>query len=751
MAKTNKNYPAAQALIDKAMKVDPALAADIRAFARSREYGLVFEHNRPEAMRLYGKPVAEGDIVNILPERGKMESAENHVEWRVIDVIDGMAYLLQVEDEDVACEASVDDLVVVAEYDQPIYAGLRETDRVERGGGTLGDAGDKPYHVVINGENYHALEALEFCYAGKVDCIYIDPPYNTGAKDWKYNNDYVDGNDAYRHSKWLAWMERRLKLAKTLLNPKESVLILTIDEKEYLRVGLLLEQVFTEAKIQMISTVINTAGNTRGDEFSRSNEYVFFVRRGMAAPSPLPLAEVWRGNARNEKREALVWNQLMRSGTSALRSDRPNMFYPIFVGSDGKKIVKVGEPIAANADRKDVEPLPDTVIVWPIRSNGEEGRWRIGHEALAEIAEKGYVRLGSFTKTGMAITYLARGEQRKVEDGEFEIIGTRDDGSLIEGSMEVSRAFTPGTQWDIPSHNSTYFGSQLLGKVLGRTFPFPKSLYAVEDALRFFVSDKPNALVVDFFAGSGTTAHAVMRLNHQDGGHRRCISVTNNEVSEDETKKFAKKGLRQGDDEWEQHGIARYVTWPRVKAAITGMIPDGDPIKGEYGIKTEEYQEVEGDVLDPETGKKMRGKFFKKVKVQSKTVPDPFPMADGFDENAVFFDLTYEDPDMVEFGEAFEQVAPLLWMRAGCRGRIIEHEERDFAVADNYAVLFDYAYMKQFADAIESDDSIQTVYVVTDDDRRYANAKRMFSGRDVVRLYESYLHSFEIASEGALS
>ena len=212
MAKTNKNYPAAQALIDKAMKVDPALAADIRAFARSREYGLVFEHNRPEAMRLYGKPVAEGDIVNILPERGKMESAENHVEWRVIDVIDGMAYLLQVEDEDVACEASVDDLVVVAEYDQPIYAGLRETDRVERGGGTLGDAGDKPYHVVINGENYHALEALEFCYAGKVDCIYIDPPYNTGAKDWKYNNDYVDGNDAYRHSKWLAWMERRLKV-----------------------------------------------------------------------------------------------------------------------------------------------------------------------------------------------------------------------------------------------------------------------------------------------------------------------------------------------------------------------------------------------------------------------------------------------------------------------------------------------------------------------------------------------------------
>ena len=144
----------------------------------------------------------------------------------------------------------------VAEYDQPIYAGLKETGRVERGG-------DKPYQVVINGENYHALETLAFAYTGKVDCIYIDPPYNTGARDWKYNNDYVDGSDAYRHSKWLAFMERRLKLAKQLLNPNDSVLIVTIDEKEYLRLGLLLEQVFRGERIQMVSSVINPAGVSR--------------------------------------------------------------------------------------------------------------------------------------------------------------------------------------------------------------------------------------------------------------------------------------------------------------------------------------------------------------------------------------------------------------------------------------------------------------------------------------------------------
>ena len=136
----------------------------------------------------------------------------------------------------------LDSLVVISEFGEPVLPGLRYLGAVERGG-------DKPYHVVINGENYHALEALRFTHAGKVDCIYIDPPYNSGARDWKYNNDYVDDTDAYRHSKWLAFMERRLKLAKDLLNPDDSVLIVTIDEKEYLRLGLLLEQTFAGARI----------------------------------------------------------------------------------------------------------------------------------------------------------------------------------------------------------------------------------------------------------------------------------------------------------------------------------------------------------------------------------------------------------------------------------------------------------------------------------------------------------------------
>ncbi len=154
---------------------------------------------------------------------------------------------------------------MIADFREPIYPGLRSTETVEQGGG-------KPFHLVINGENFHVLEALTFAHRGRVDCIYIDPPYNTRDKDWKYNNDYVDSDDAYRHSKWLAMMERRLLVARELLKPDNSVLIVTIDEKEYLRLGLLLQQIFVGQKIQMVSSVINGQGSARKSQMSRVDE-----------------------------------------------------------------------------------------------------------------------------------------------------------------------------------------------------------------------------------------------------------------------------------------------------------------------------------------------------------------------------------------------------------------------------------------------------------------------------------------------
>ena len=203
---------------------------------------------------------------------------------------------------------------MVAEFRDPIYPGLVSTGKVERGG-------DKPFHTVINAENFHALQALLFTHRGKVDCIYIDPPYNTGAKDWKYNNDYVEGDDLYRHSKWLAFMERRLLLAKELLNPDDSVLIVTIDEKEYLRLGLLLEQIFPEARIQMVSSVIKPAGHRAEPEFRRVGR-VHLLRACSGAVRSASLERDGHAAARRDASDEMlaVGDMLMRSGNGSRES-----------------------------------------------------------------------------------------------------------------------------------------------------------------------------------------------------------------------------------------------------------------------------------------------------------------------------------------------------------------------------------------------------------------------------------------------
>jgi len=226
---------------DSALGID--LEAEFRVLSERRVFGLNFERHRPEAVELPQRPIRKGDKVRVLPPRGSTKRGDQRL-WRVVrtkTTETGRIAHLALLDGDETQTVAMDDLVVVAEFRDPIYPGLRSTGRVERGG-------DKPYHTVINAENYHALQTLLFTHRGKIDCIYIDPPYNTGARDWKYNNDYVDGEDIYRHSKWLAFMERRLRLAKELLNPADSVLIVAIDENEVHRLALLMEQALPDAR-----------------------------------------------------------------------------------------------------------------------------------------------------------------------------------------------------------------------------------------------------------------------------------------------------------------------------------------------------------------------------------------------------------------------------------------------------------------------------------------------------------------------
>lgn len=542
---------------------------EVARMTKKKRFGLVYENHLPDNVLMPEVTIRRGTKVAL---RG---NTPNDV-YEVQDIEKDNAVcrnLASLEDKTFL----LDNLVAVAQRGDVIYPYLKPMDSVE-------NAPDSDlWHTLIEADNYHALQTLTYLYPGMVDCIYIDPPYNKpDSHDWKYNCDYVDGTDAYRHSKWLSMMEARLKIAKKLLNPNDSVLIVTIDELEYHHLGCLLEQMFPEARIQMVSTVINPAGVSIKDGFSRTNEFLFFVKFGISSPSPLILEKDWRGNIRGGYKDKLIWNGLQRSGTNARRVDRPNLFYPLYISKDGKKIVKIGKSLSLDADRRSIVADDKTVIVWPIRSNGEEGNWQIGQDTLEKSYAKGYVRLGRFTEKGMAITYLKSGEQAKVEDGKFPIIGYNEDGSVIVDESNYQASFVPGSQWWIASHDATQLGTKILNRIIGNRFDFPKSLYAVHDTIRFFVANKPNALILDFFAGSGTTLHAVNLLNKEDGGHRRCIMVTNNEIGEPKEKELRPQGIRPGDEEWEKWGIARYVNWPRTKCSILGEDVNGKPIVGDY-------------------------------------------------------------------------------------------------------------------------------------------------------------------------
>lgn len=691
------------------------------ALADRRAFGLNFERHVPEAVELPGRSVRKGDKVRILPARGQAPKRADEKLWRVVglDRSANMATLESLAGPSVAGAASnepvtletrritPDDLVVVAEFRDAIYPGMISTGRVQRGA-------DKPFHCVINAENFHALETLSFTHRGRVDCIYIDPPYNTGAKDWKYNNDYVEGDDLYRHSKWLAFMERRLLLARELLNPECSALIVSIDEKEYLRLGLLLEQTFPDAQIEMITSVISGKGVARFGRFSRVEEYIFTVRLGA---QEVALSE---GNMLDDTRSATAkvgkpvdWLGLRRREPTARRGARPKQFYAIFVDLKTGHVRSIGDAITNDVNRTTITAPAGTFAVWPLLPDGTEGLWGITPDTARANLAQGFLRGRNYKPESkyVAIQYLPSGTIDSIKAGDIEVTARDEDGAVV-ATYKVGKGVIPKRVWNMPSHNAETGGTGVLSKLLpGRRFPFPKSLYAVEDVLRFFIADKPHATVVDFFGGSGTTAHAVMRLNRQDGGRRQAIIVTNNEVAADEQKSLRDEKLRAGDEEWERWGICEYITKPRIQAAITGKTPDGEPVKGDYRFT------------------------------------DEFSMASGFDENVEFFTLTYEAPLRVASNREFTKISVLLWIRAGSKGRRIEAVPKGWDVADVYGVLADLDSTKKFLKALTANPEARVAYIVTDEDRLFESVARQLPEHvEPVRLYEAYLRNFEIES-----
>jgi len=350
-------------------------------------------------------------------------------------------------------------------------------------------------NLILKGNNLLALHTLKGQFRGQVKLIYIDPPYNPDSKSntFAYNNNF-------NHSTWLTFMKNRLEVAKALLT-KDGVLIVAIDENEQAYLGVMLKELFNEYEIHCITIVHNPRG-VQGTNFSYTHEYAFFV---------IPRGKKVIGN-RKISGDDIDWSNLRNWGGESKREDAKNCFYPVIVEND--KIVGFGDVL-----NDDEHPKAQTVhdgnryLVYPIDKNKVERKWRYARQSIEEVK---HLLTAKKTKSG------------------YEI--------------EIGKDFgTYRTVWEDSRYDANIYGTQIVNSLVpNNTFDFPKSLWNVYDCLYAVVANDKNAIILDFFGGSGTTAHAVLELN-KDGGNRQFIICEQMHYVETVTRERVSKVIEQNN------------------------------------------------------------------------------------------------------------------------------------------------------------------------------------------------------------
>ncbi|MEE0423392.1 MAG: site-specific DNA-methyltransferase [Prevotella sp.] len=368
----------------------------------------------------------------------------------------------------------------------------------------LSDDAEAPNHILIEGDNLETLTALSYTHAGKIDVIYIDPPYNTGNKDFIYNDSFVDKEDGYRHSKWLTFMDKRLKIAKNLLSDK-GVIFISIDDNEQAPLKMLCDEVF--GNINLCGQLIwrkKSGGGQTDIYFVTEHEYILVYQKSAAFKWIDPVEIQSLDEFKNEdERGKYNLVKLEKWGSSAHKEDRPSMYFPI----------------------KDEQGND----YFPIAPDGKPGRWRIGLQRMENVLNNNLI------------------EWRKGKPYEkvyFDI-------NAQKVKVKKSRSIL----YDVAENAD---GSYLLTSLFGKKdiFTNPKPVELITNVIRHH--GNKSGIILDFFAGSGTTLHATMQLNAEDGGHRQCILVTNNE-----------------------NGICENVTYERNRKVIQGYTtPKGEEVPG---------------------------------------------------------------------------------------------------------------------------------------------------------------------------
>ena len=389
---------------------------------------------------------------------------------------------------------------------------------------------DGQLHFLIEGDNLASLQLLLKTHRNRIDLIYIDPPYNTGQNDFIYDDCFVDKEDSFRHSKWISFMEKRLKVARNLL-ALDGVLVISIGYHEVNNLVLLCESVFSGKQITTIT--VQTSGGKPAGGFNYLHEYLIFITQKDFAPNPIKFA----GGKIRSPFEGLTL-------ATFTQKQRPNQTYPIFIDKQSGHIVgcglsladriKNGSYIGNPTDFKfDYLDAPEgTAAIWPVSSKGGHCVWRLISARLMKDWEKGYIKVSKnkskLNPNEYSVQYLPEGVIRKVKAGLLKIEGSEQNSpTLVFGDNQTVGSDIP-TIWTEKEFFTTKGTVELRNIFDGeKRFSYPKPVELIIEIIR--AGCDKNALILDFFAGSGTTGYATMKLNSEDGGNRRFILCTNNE------------------------------------------------------------------------------------------------------------------------------------------------------------------------------------------------------------------------------
>jgi len=365
-------------------------------------------------------------------------------------------------------------------------------------------------NLIIKGNNLLALHTLKKEFAGKVKLIYIDPPYNTGG-----SGDTFAYNNSFKRSTWLTFMYNRLIAAKDLLR-KDGVLIVAIDENEQPHLGVMLKDFFKDYEVHCITIVHNPRG-VQGTNFSYTHEYAFFV---------VPKGKKLIGNRIIDESE-IDYSNLRNWGGESLRSDAKNCFYPIVVNPKTSEIIEFGEVCEDDFHPSKREIIKDgKVYIYPIDNDNIERKWRYARQSVEEIKD------------------LLRARKKS---GQWDV--------------EIGKNFGQyKTVWIDPKYDANEYGTKIVSRLVPENkFSFPKSLYNVKDCVYAVVGNDKDAIVLDYHAGSGTTAHAVLELNKEDGGNRKFIICEQMDYVETVTSKRVQRVIEQnGSDEFIYLELKKY-------------------------------------------------------------------------------------------------------------------------------------------------------------------------------------------------